>query len=152
DLEASFVEEDDIMAITESMVKSVFKDMLDVDLPAFPRMTYEEAMRRYGSDKPDLRVPLELIDIADLMDGVEFKVFAGPAKDPKGRVVAMKVPGGGDLSRKEIDEYTKFVGIYGAKGLAYIKVNDLDAGAEGLQSPILKFLTEDAIQGILKRT
>jgi len=152
DLEASFVEEDDIMAITESMVKSVFKDMLDVALPEFPRMTYEEAMRRYGSDKPDLRVPLELIDIADLMDGVEFKVFAGPAKDPKGRVVAMKVPGGGDLSRKEIDEYTKFVGIYGAKGLAYIKVNDLDAGAEGLQSPILKFLTEDAIQGILKRT
>ncbi|MEQ8260902.1 MAG: aspartate--tRNA ligase [Alcanivorax sp.] len=152
DLEASFVEEDDIMAITESMVKSVFKDMLEVDLPEFPRMTYEEAMRRYGSDKPDLRVPLELIDIADLMDGVEFKVFAGPAKDPKGRVVAMKVPGGGDLSRKEIDEYTKFVGIYGAKGLAYIKVNDLDAGAEGLQSPILKFLTEDAIQGILKRT
>ena len=152
DLEASFVEEDDIMAITESMVKSVFKDMLEVDLPEFPRMTYEEAMRRYGSDKPDLRVPLELIDIADLMDGVEFKVFAGPAKDPKGRVVAMKVPGGGDLSRKEIDEYTKFVGIYGAKGLAYIKVNDIDAGAEGLQSPILKFLTEDAIQGILKRT
>jgi aspartyl-tRNA synthetase len=152
DLEASFVEEDDIMAITESMVKSVFKDMLDVTLPEFPRMTYEEAMRRYGSDKPDLRVPLELIDVADLMDGVEFKVFAGPAKDPKGRVVAMNVPGGGDLSRKEIDEYTKFVGIYGAKGLAYIKVNDLDAGAEGLQSPILKFLTEDAIQGILKRT
>ena len=152
DLEASFVEEDDIMAITESMVKSVFKDMLDVTLPEFPRMTYEEAMRRYGSDKPDLRVPLELIDVTDLMDGVEFKVFAGPAKDPKGRVVAMNVPGGGDLSRKEIDEYTKFVGIYGAKGLAYIKVNDLDAGAEGLQSPILKFLTEDAIQGILKRT
>ncbi|MAY11274.1 MAG: aspartate--tRNA ligase [Alcanivorax sp.] len=151
DLEASFVEEDDIMAITESMVKSVFKDLLDVALPEFPRMTYEEAMRRYGSDKPDLRVPLELIDIADLMDGVEFKVFAGPAKDPKGRVVAMKVPGGGDLSRKEIDEYTKFVGIYGAKGLAYIKVNDLDAGAEGLQSPILKFLTEEAIQGILER-
>ncbi|MBM7334096.1 aspartate--tRNA ligase [Alloalcanivorax marinus] len=152
DLEASFVEEDDIMAITEAMVKSVFKDMLEVDLPEFPRMTYEEAMRRYGSDKPDLRVPLELIDVADLMDGVEFKVFAGPAKDPKGRVVAMNVPGGGDLSRKEIDEYTKFVGIYGAKGLAYIKVNDLAAGAEGLQSPILKFLTEEAIQGILART
>jgi len=152
DLEASFVEEEDIMAITEAMVKSVFKDMLDVELPEFPRMTYEEAMRRYGSDKPDLRVPMELIDIADLMDGVEFKVFAGPAKDPKGRVVAMNVPGGGDLSRKEIDEYTKFVGIYGARGLAYIKVNDLDAGTEGLQSPILKFLTEDAIQGILKRT
>ena len=152
DLEASFVEEDDIMAITETMVKSVFKDLLDVELPEFPRMTYEEAMRRYGSDKPDLRVPMELIDIADLMDGVEFKVFAGPAKDPKGRVVAMNVPGGGDLSRKEIDEYTKFVGIYGARGLAYIKVNDLDAGTEGLQSPILKFLTEDAIQGILTRT
>ena len=152
DLEASFVEEDDIMAITEAMVKSVFKDLLDVELPEFPRMTYEEAMRRYGSDKPDLRVPMELIDIADLMDGVEFKVFAGPAKDPKGRVVAMNVPGGGDLSRKEIDEYTKFVGIYGARGLAYIKVNDLDAGTEGLQSPILKFLTEDAIQGILTRT
>jgi len=152
DLEASFVEEDDIMAITEAMVKSVFKDMLDVALPEFPRMTYEEAMRRYGSDKPDLRVPLELIDVADLMDGVEFKVFAGPAKDPKGRVVAMNVPGGGDLSRKEIDEYTKFVGIYGAKGLAYIKVNDLAAGAEGLQSPILKFLTDEAIQGILART
>ena len=152
DLEASFVEEEDIMAITEAMVKSVFKDMLDVELPEFPRMTYEEAMHRYGSDKPDLRVPMELIDIADLMDGVEFKVFAGPAKDPKGRVVAMNVPGGGDLSRKEIDEYTKFVGIYGARGLAYIKVNDLDAGTEGLQSPILKFLTEDAIQGILKRT
>ncbi|ASK34635.1 aspartate--tRNA ligase [Alcanivorax sp. N3-2A] len=152
DLEASFVDEEDIMAVAESMARKLFKDMLDVDLPAFPRMTFEEAMRRYGSDKPDLRVPMELVDIADLMDGVEFKVFSGPAQDPKGRVVAMNVPGGASLSRKEIDEYTKFVGIYGARGLAYVKVNDLDAGAEGLQSPILKFLTDAAIKGILERT
>ena len=152
DLEASFVEEEDIMAVAESMVRSLFRDLLQVELPAFPRMTFEEAMRRYGSDKPDLRIPLELVDIADLMDGVEFKVFAGPAKDPKGRVAALKVPGGVDLSRKEIDQYTKFVSIYGARGLAYIKVNDLSAGNDGLQSPILKFLTEDAIQGILART
>ncbi|WP_133493274.1 aspartate--tRNA ligase [Alcanivorax sp. 24] len=152
DLEASFVEEEDIMGVAERMARTLFRELLDVELPEFPRMTFAEAMRRYGSDKPDLRVPMELVDIADLMDGVEFKVFAGPAKDPKGRVVALKVPGGADLSRKEIDEYTKFVGIYGAKGLAYVKVNDLAAGAEGLQSPILKFLTEDAIKGILERT
>ncbi|AFT71502.1 Aspartyl-tRNA synthetase [Alloalcanivorax dieselolei B5] len=152
DLEASFVEEEDIMGVAERMARTLFRELLDVELPEFPRMTFAEAMNRYGSDKPDLRVPMELVDIADLMDGVEFKVFAGPAKDPKGRVVALKVPGGADLSRKEIDEYTKFVGIYGAKGLAYVKVNDLAAGAEGLQSPILKFLTEDAIKGILERT
>lgn len=152
DLEASFVEEEDIMGVAERMARTLFRELLDVELPEFPRMTFAEAMSRYGSDKPDLRVPMELVDIADLMDGVEFKVFAGPAKDPKGRVVALKVPGGADLSRKEIDEYTKFVGIYGAKGLAYVKVNDLAAGAEGLQSPILKFLTEDAIKGILERT
>ncbi|MCG8393906.1 MAG: aspartate--tRNA ligase [Pseudomonadales bacterium] len=152
DLEASFVEEEDIMAITENMVRSVFRELLDVELPDFPRMPFSEAMRRFGSDKPDLRIPLELVDIADLLANVDFKVFAGPANDPKGRVAAMKVPGGCELSRKEIDEYTKYVGIYGAKGLAYIKVNDLDAGAEGLQSPILKFLTEEAIKGILERT
>ena len=152
DLEASFVEEEDIMGVAERMARTLFRELLDVELPEFPRMTFAEAMSRYGSDKPDLRVPMELVDIADLMDGVEFKVFAGPAKDPKGRVVALKVPGGADLSRKEIDEYTKFVGIYGAKGLAYVKVNDLAVGAEGLQSPILKFLTEDAIKGILERT
>ncbi|SOC00725.1 aspartyl-tRNA synthetase [Alloalcanivorax xenomutans] len=152
DLEASFVEEEDIMGVAERMARTLFRELLDVELPEFPRMTFAEAMSRYGSDKPDLRVPMELVDIADLMGGVEFKVFAGPAKDPKGRVVALKVPGGADLSRKEIDEYTKFVGIYGAKGLAYVKVNDLAAGAEGLQSPILKFLTEDAIKGILERT
>lgn len=152
DLEASFVEEEDIMAVAEGMVRQVFSQQLNVDLPAFPRMTFEEAMRRYGSDKPDLRIPLELVDVADLMDGVEFKVFAGPAKDPKGRVAALKVPGGCSLSRGQIDEYTKYVSIYGARGLAYIKVNDLDAGQDGLQSPILKFLTDSAVSGILERT
>ncbi|WP_304439487.1 GAD domain-containing protein, partial [Alcanivorax sp. HI0044] len=125
---------------------------LDVELPDFPRMPFSEAMQRFGSDKPDLRIPLELIDIADLLAGVDFKVFSGPANDPKGRVAAMRVPGGCSLSRKDIDGYTKFVSIYGAKGLAYIKVNDLASGAEGLQSPILKFLTDDAIKGILERT
>ncbi|MZR62274.1 aspartate--tRNA ligase [Alcanivorax sp. DP30] len=152
DIEASFVNEEDIMGVTERMARKLFKDLLDVELPEFPRMPFSEAMRRFGSDKPDLRIPLELIDIADLLAGVDFKVFSGPANDPKGRVAAMKVPGGCSLSRKDIDGYTKFVSIYGAKGLAYIKVNDLAAGAEGLQSPILKFLTEDAIQGILERT
>ena len=152
DIEASFVDEEDVMAVAEGMLRKVFADLLNVDLPAFPRMTFAEAMRRFGSDKPDLRIDLELVDIADLMDGVEFKVFAGPAKDPKGRVAALKVPGGCSLSRGQIDEYTKFVGIYGARGLAYIKVNDLAAGSEGLQSPILKFLTDDAINGILERT
>ncbi|MED5238024.1 MAG: aspartate--tRNA ligase [Pseudomonadota bacterium] len=152
DIEASFVNEDDIMGVTERMARKLFKDLLDVELPEFPRMPFSEAMRRFGSDKPDLRIPLELIDIADLLAGVDFKVFSGPANDPKGRVAAMRVPGGCSLSRKDIDGYTKFVSIYGAKGLAYIKVNDLAAGAEGLQSPILKFLTEEAIQGILERT
>jgi aspartyl-tRNA synthetase len=116
-------------------------------------MTYAEAMRRFGSDRPDLRVPLELIDVADLMGDVEFKVFSGPAADPEGRVVALRLPGGGELSRKEIDDYTKFVGIYGAKGLAYIKVNDWTGqGREGLQSPILKFLPDSAVSGIMERT
>ena len=117
-------------------------DIIDVDLGnKFPVMSYAEAMRRYGSDRPDLRIPLELVDIADEMREVDFKVFSGPANDPHGRVVAMRVPEGGDLSRSTIDELTKFVGIYGAKGLAYIKVNDLAAGMEGLQSPIVKFCT-----------
>jgi aspartyl-tRNA synthetase len=115
-------------------------------------MSYAEAMRRFGSDRPDLRCPLELLDIADLMNDVEFKVFAGPAKDPQGRVVAMRVPGGGELSRKDIDEYTKFVAIYGARGLAYVKVNDAAQGREGLQSPILKFLPDSAVEGIMRRT
>lgn len=152
DLEASFVDEQDIMSITEDVVRTVFREMLDVTLPEFPRMPFAEAMRRFGSDKPDLRIPLELIDIGDLLAGVDFKVFSGPANDPKGRVAALRVPAGADLSRKDIDDYTKYVSIYGAKGLAYIKVNDLAAGHEGLQSPILKFLTDEAIAGILERT
>ena len=152
DLEASFVDENDIMSITESMVRDVFAELLDVQLPEFPRMPFSEAMRRFGSDKPDLRIPLELVDIGDLLANVDFKVFSGPANDPAGRVAALRVPGGCDISRKDIDDYTKFVSIYGARGLAYIKVNDLAAGNEGLQSPILKFLTDEAIQGILART
>lgn len=153
DLEMSFMSEDEIMNLMEGMIRTLFDSVLNVQLPdPFPRMTYEESMRRFGSDRPDLRCPLELIDIADLMDGVEFKVFAGPAKDPKGRVVAMRVPNGSSLSRKDIDEYTKFVGIYGAKGLAYVKVNDTVQGREGLQSPILKFLTDAAVDGIMQRT
>ncbi|KAF0810239.1 aspartyl-tRNA synthetase [Alcanivorax sp. S71-1-4] len=152
DLEASFVDENDIMSITESMVRDVFAELLDVQLPEFPRMPFSEAMRRFGSDKPDLRIPLELVDIGDLLANVDFKVFSGPANDPAGRVAALRVPGGCEISRKDIDDYTKFVSIYGARGLAYIKVNDLAAGNEGLQSPILKFLTDEAIQGILART
>ncbi|MBT3197405.1 MAG: aspartate--tRNA ligase, partial [Gammaproteobacteria bacterium] len=123
------------------------------ELPAqFPKISYDEAMRRYGSDRPDLRVPLELVDVADLMAAVEFKVFSGPANDPHGRVAALCVPDGSSLSRKEIDLYTKYVGIYGARGLAYIKVNDVDAGREGLQSPIVKFLPDETITAILQRT
>ena len=153
DLEMSFMDEDEIMSLMEGMIRDLFATVLDVQLPdPFPRMSYAEAMRRFGSDRPDLRCPLELIDIADLMGGVEFKVFAGPAKDPDGRVVAMRVPGGGELSRKEIDDYTKFVGIYGAKGLAYVKVNDVAQGRDGLQSPILKFLPDDAVSAIVERT
>ncbi|CAA0078997.1 Aspartate--tRNA(Asp/Asn) ligase [BD1-7 clade bacterium] len=152
DIEASFVDQDDIMSITEEMVRGLFKEVLDVDLPELPRMTYEESVRRFGIDRPDLRIPLELIDIKDLLTEVEFKVFSGPANDPKGRIAAVKVPGGNDkLTRKQIDAYTKFVGIYGAKGLAYIKVNDKDDLENGLQSPIVKFLPNDARQGILER-
>ncbi|GAB6043109.1 aspartate--tRNA ligase [Endothiovibrio diazotrophicus] len=153
DIETSFLGEEEITGITETMVRKMFKEILDVDLPEFPRMPYSEAMKRFGSDKPDLRIPLELIDVADLMASVEFKVFAGPAADPKGRVAALRLPKGGELSRKEIDEYTAFVGRYGAKGLAYIKVNEWAAkGRDGLQSPILKFLPDDAVDGIMART
>ena len=154
DIEVSFMSEDELMALMEEMVRVLFRDVLDTELPAaFPRMTYKEAMRRFGTDRPDLRIPLELVDVADLMQGVEFKVFAGPAKDPEGRVVALRLPGGGELTRKEIDEYTKYVAIYGAKGLAYIKVNEWAAkGREGLQSPILKFLPDEAVEGIMART
>jgi aspartyl-tRNA synthetase len=151
DIEASFVSEQEVMDLTENLLKSLFSEVLDVTLPDFPVLTWDEAMSRYGSDKPDLRNPLELTDIADLMKDVEFKVFNGPANDPQGRVVAMRAPGGSSLSRKVIDGYTEFVARYGAKGLAYIKVNELAAGIGGLQSPILKFLPEPVVQEVLQR-
>jgi aspartyl-tRNA synthetase len=151
DIETSFMDEEGIMGLTEGMIRRLFIELLDVDLGDFPRMPYSEAMHRYGSDKPDLRIPLELVDVADLLQDIEFKVFAGPAKDPKGRVAALKVPGGAELTRKIIDEYTSFVGIYGAKGLAWIKVNELEKGAEGLQSPIVKFLGEDVAMKVMER-
>jgi aspartyl-tRNA synthetase len=153
DIETSFMNEDQIMDMMENMVREVFARVLEIPLHnPFPRMTYQEAMRRYGSDKPDLRIPLELVDVADVMKAVDFKVFSGPANDPKGRIAALRLPKGGELTRKEIDEYTKFVGIYGAKGLAYIKVNEKAKGREGLQSPILKFLPDEAIDAIMSRT
>ena len=137
----------------EELLRYVFKETLDVELPnPFPRMTYADAMRRYGSDKPDLRIHLELVEVADLMKSVEFKVFAGPAADPEGRVAALCVPGGSEMSRKVIDDYTKYISRYGARGLAYIKVNDVAAGRDGLQSPILKFLPDDVVSGIIERT
>jgi len=152
DVEMSFVTEDDVMQSMENLARRLFSEAIGVELPAeFPRMTYAEAMQRFGTDRPDLRIPLELEDVADLMDGVEFKVFAGPAADPDGRVAALKLTGGGDLSRKEIDDYTAFVGRYGAKGLAYIKVNDVAAGRDGLQSPILKFLPDATVDGLIER-
>ncbi|HGG60442.1 MAG TPA: aspartate--tRNA ligase [Gammaproteobacteria bacterium] len=153
DMETAFLDEEAIMGMTEELIRSLFKEVLSVDLPdPFPRMTHAEAMRRYGSDKPDLRVPLELVDIGDLLKEVEFKVFSGPANDPKGRVAALRVPAGGQLSRKEIDGYTEFVGRYGAKGLAYVKVNALADGVSGLQSPILKFLPDEVALEIMRRT
>ncbi len=147
DIEASFIDERDIMALTEGMVKRLFAEVLQRRLPDFPVLTFDDAMRRYGSDKPDLRNPLELVDVADLVRRVEFKVFNAPANDPKGRVVALRAPGAGRLSRKELDGYAEFVGRYGAKGLAYIKVNERGTGAAGLQSPILKFLPEPVDRG-----
>lgn len=153
DIEMSFVNEENIMVMMEGLVRTLFKKVMDVDLPtAFPRISYAEAMHRYGSDKPDLRIDLELVEVADLMKTVEFKVFAGPASDPEGRVAALCVPGGSELSRKEIDDYTAFVSRYGARGLAYIKVNDIGAGRDGLQSPILKFLPDESVNGIIERT
>lgn len=152
DIETTFMSGEDVMAMAEGMVRSVFNELLGVELGDFPTMTYLEAMTRFGSDKPDLRNPLEIVDVADIMKSVDFKVFAGPANDPKGRVAAIKVPGGASMTRKNIDGYTEFVGKYGAKGLAWIKVNDLDAGLDGLQSPILKFLNEEVVNAILART
>jgi aspartyl-tRNA synthetase len=153
DIETSFLDQTQIQDIMEGLIVHLFKDVLGVDLPhPLPRMTYAEAMRRFGSDKPDLRIALELVDVADLVRGCEFKVFAGPADDPAGRVAALRVPQGGRLTRKEIDDYTAFVARYGARGLAYVKVNETAKGRDGLQSPILKFLSDAAVAGILERT
>ncbi len=153
DCEVSFLNEIEIRAIFEEMVRHVFQNVLNVELPnPFPTMTWQEAMHRFGSDKPDLRVNLEFTDVADLMADVDFKVFSGPANDPNSRVVALRVPGGGDLTRSEIDAYTKFVGIYGARGLAYIKVNDITDIPGGLQSPIVKNIHETALKQLIERT
>ncbi|MCP4877152.1 MAG: aspartate--tRNA ligase [Gammaproteobacteria bacterium] len=153
DIEASFMDEAGIMGLMEMMMRGLFSEVLSVDVDEiFPRMSWSEAMDRYGSDKPDLRIKLELQTISDLLTDVEFKVFSGPAKDPQGRVAALCVPGGNDLTRKEIDDYTDYVGRYGARGLAYIKCNDVSQGRDGLQSPILKFLPDEAILTILERT
>ena len=153
DIETSFLSQDQIIALMEQLVRTLFREVLRQELPEpFPRMSYHEAMRRFGSDKPDLRVPLELVDVADLVAGSDFKVFAGPAKDPKGRVAALRVPGGGALPRSQIDDYTAYVARYGARGLAYIKVNERARGRDGLQSPIVKFLDDAAVAGILERT
>ena len=153
DVETSFLSQQQIMALMEGLVRELFHKVMKLSLPdPFPRLSYHEAMRRYGSDKPDLRVRLELVDVADLVKGCDFKVFAQPANDAQGRVAALRVPGGGTLTRKEIDEYTAFVARYGARGLAYIKVNERSKGRDGLQSPIVKFLDDAAIAGILERT
>ena len=153
DVETSFLDLDAITALMESLVRHLFDRVLGVALPdPFPRMTWAEAMARFGTDRPDLRNPLELVEVSDLVADTQFKVFAGPANDPGGRVAALKAPGAGALARSAIDDYTRFVTVYGAKGLAYIKVNDLAAGREGLQSPIVKFLSDDAVQGIMERT
>jgi aspartyl-tRNA synthetase len=151
DIETSFLNEEEIMAINERMIRELFHAVLDVELPEFPRMPYAEAMDRFGSDKPDLRIPLELVSVDDLMQQVEFKVFRGPADDPSGRVAALRVPGGATISRKEIDEYTRYVSIYGAKGLAWIKVNAIESGIEGLQSPILKFMPDEVVAQMMQR-
>ncbi|WP_085714498.1 aspartate--tRNA ligase [Pseudomonas sp. B28(2017)] len=151
DIETSFLDEKDIMGLTEAMIRNLFKEVLGLEFGEFPHMTFEEAMRRYGSDKPDLRNPLELVDVADQLKEVDFKVFSGPANDPKCRIAALRVPGGASMPRKQIDDYTKFVGIYGAKGLAYIKVNERANGVEGLQSPIVKNIPEANLNVILDR-
>ncbi len=153
DIETSFMNEDEIMQVMEDMMRNLFKKVIDVDLgESFPCMTHAEAMSRFGSDKPDMRIPLELVDIADEMKEVDFKVFSGPANDPKGRVAALRIPNGATLSRKDIDIYTKYVSIYGARGLAYIKVNDRDGGLEGLQSPIVKFAPAEVWEAVLQKT
>ncbi|RUO43106.1 aspartate--tRNA ligase [Aliidiomarina taiwanensis] len=152
DIETTFMSAQEVRNTTEQLIRELFQEMLEVDLGAFPVMSYADAMRLYGSDKPDLRNPMQLVDIADVVIDIEFKVFAGPANDPKGRVAALRIPGGARLTRKQIDEYTDYVKVYGAKGLAWLKVNDKDAGMDGLQSPVLKFLPEDVVTEILNRT
>ncbi len=151
DIETSFLDETEIMGLTEQMIRNLFKEVLGLEFGEVPHMTFEEAMRRYGSDKPDLRNPLELVDVADQLKDVDFKVFSGPANDPKCRIAALRVPGGASMPRKQIDDYTKFVGIYGAKGLAYIKVNERANGVDGLQSPIVKNIPEANLNTILDR-
>lgn len=152
DIETSFMDDEQIMSVTEKMIRQLFSELKGVELGEFPRMPFAEAMQKYGSDKPDLRIPLELVEIKDLLTDIDFKVFAGPANDPKCRVTALKVTGGASISRKQIDEYTKYVGIYGAKGLAWIKVNEIEKGVEGLQSPIIKFLGDEVTMNVMERT
>lgn len=152
DIETSFMTADDVRAVTEKMIREMWLELLNVDLGEFPVMPYSEAIRRFGSDKPDLRNPLELTDVADLVKEVEFKVFSGPANDEKGRVAVIRVPGGASLTRKQIDGYGEFVSIYGAKGLAWMKINDKAAGLDGVQSPVAKFLSEDIIAAIVERS
>ena len=151
DIEASFIDQEDILKLGEALISDIFRKHLSVELGEFPRMSYADAMSRYGSDKPDLRIPLELVDLKDLLRDVQFKVFSGPANDPKSRVSALKIPGGAELSRKKIDEYTEFVAIYGARGLAWIKINDIDNGVNGMQSPIIKFIGEQTTLAIMDR-
>ncbi len=153
DIETSFMDEEGIMSMMESMMRGLFNSVVGADIEgSFPRLSYAQAMERYGSDKPDLRISLELKTVSDLLADVEFKVFSGPANDPQGRVAALRVPGGNALTRKEIDVYTEYVGRYGARGLAYIKCNDIDQGRDGLQSPILKFLPDEAVSEIILRS
>ncbi|AWW67201.1 aspartate--tRNA ligase [Mannheimia haemolytica] len=151
DVETSFMTAEEVRALMEAMIHGLWKETLGVDLGKFPMMTWNEAMTRFGSDKPDLRNPLEMVDVADILKSVDFKVFSGPANDPKGRVVALRVPNGAALTRKNIDDYTQFVGIYGAKGLAWLKVNDMNTGLEGIQSPVAKFLNEEVLKALVKR-
>ncbi|HDV7285005.1 TPA: aspartate--tRNA ligase [Mannheimia haemolytica] len=151
DVETSFMTAEEVRALMEAMIHGLWKETLGVDLGKFPMMTWNEAMTRFGSDKPDLRNPLEMVDVADILKSVDFKVFSGPANDPKGRVVALRVPNGATLTRKNIDDYTQFVGIYGAKGLAWLKVNDVNAGLEGIQSPVAKFLNEEVLKALVER-
>ncbi|EEY09621.1 aspartate--tRNA ligase [Mannheimia haemolytica serotype A2 str. OVINE] len=151
DVETSFMTAEEVRALMEAMIHGLWKKTLGVDLGKFPMMTWNEAMTRFGSDKPDLRNPLEMVDVADILKSVDFKVFSGPANDPKGRVVALRVPNGAALTRKNIDDYTQFVGIYGAKGLAWLKVNDMNTGLEGIQSPVAKFLNAEVLKALVKR-